>query len=488
MRRVVVVGNGMVGSRFVEDLVAADGDVHVTVLGKEPVAAYNRVLLSSVVAGSKSPALLSIAPQAHPRVEIRIGVAAVAIHAATRTVEDSTGARHAYDELVIAAGSVARIPAIQGVADASGLIPGVFVLKDLADAQGIVAASAGARRAVVLGAGVLGLEVATGLAARGIAVRLVHVADRLMERQLGWEASAVAETSLQRLGIETHVGASLSRVLTTRGRVTSVRLEDGAEVATDLLVMCAGTVPETSLARGAGLACERGIVVDAGMRTSAAGIFAIGDCAQPPEGGRGLVAQGWEQSHTLVAALTGGAGSAPSADSTADVVRVKAAGMALVAMGVCGDFDRADPRYRVLSLKDPEAGRYVEVVVSGGQLVGATCLGDPDVAATLSALYTRHLPVPNDPAQLMIRALSGGGVAASTRDPADVKDADKVCNCNSVTAGQVRHAIDEGCGTVAAIAASTRATTGCGDCTALVAGILGCHTPRNQPASAIKGA
>lgn len=488
MRRVVVVGNGMVGSRFVEDLVAADADVTVTVLGKEPVAAYNRVLLSSVVAGSKSPALLSIAGPAHPRVTILTGLAAVAIHVGTRTVEDAKGGRHPYDELVISAGSVARIPAIQGVADAEGLIPGVFVLKDLADAQGIVAAAVGARRAVVLGAGVLGLEVATGLAARGVAVRLVHVADRLMERQLGWEASAVAESSLQRLGIETHVGASLSRVITTRGRVTSVRLEDGAEVPTDLVVMCAGTIPETSIARGAGLACERGIVVDASMRTSVDHVYAIGDCAQPPEGGRGLVAQGWEQARTLVGHLTGASVDGAAQESTSDVVRVKAAGMALVAMGVCGDFDRADPRYRVLSLKDPEAGRYVEVVVSGGQLVGATCLGDPDVAATLSALYTRHLPVPSDPAQLMIRALAGGGVGTATRDPAEVKDSEKVCNCNTVTAGQVRHAIDEGCDSVGAIASATRATTGCGDCTSLVAGILACHRAINQPATAIKGA
>lgn len=488
MRRVVVVGNGMVGSRFVEDLVTADPDVEVTIIGKEPIPAYNRVLLSSVVAGSKSAAVLSIAAPAHPRVTIKIGVSALAIHKDRATVEDSTGVEHAYDELVIAAGSVARIPPIQGVADAVDLIPGVFVLKDMADAEGIVAAAGRARRAVVLGAGVLGLEVATGLAKRGISVRVVHVAERLMERQLGWEASAVAETSLNRLGIETHVGASLSRVLTTRGKVTSVRLEDGAEILTDMMVMCAGTIPETSLARGAGLACERGIVVDANLRTSAEHIYAIGDCAQPPEGGKGLVAQGWEQARTLVGVLTGARLEAQSVDSTADVVRVKASGMAMVAMGVCGDFDRSDPRYRVLSLKDPEAGRYVEVVVSGGQLVGATCLGDPDVAATLSALYTRHLPVPNDPAQLMIRALSGGGIAAATRAPEDVKDAEKVCNCNSVTAGQIRHAIDEGCDNVKAISGATRATTGCGDCTSLVEGILACHRPLPQSTPATQGA
>lgn len=488
MRRIVVVGNGMVGSRFVEDLVAVDQEVGVTVLGKEPVAAYNRVLLSSVVAGSKSPALLSIAAPHHPRVDIRLGVSAVAVDHARAVVVDSTGAEHSYDDLVIAAGSVARIPAIQGVADSAGLIRGVFVLKDMADAEGIVAAARGARRAVVLGAGVLGLEVATGLAKRGIAVRLVHVAERLMERQLGWEASSIAESSLRRLGIETHVGGSLTRVLTTRGKVTSVRLEGGAEILTDLVVMCAGTIPETSLARAAGLACERGIVVDERLRTSAEHVYAIGDCAQPPEGGRGLVAQGWEQARTLVGVLTGSVAADASPDSTADVVRVKAPGMAMVAMGVCGDFDRSDPRYRVLSLKDPEGGRYVEVVVSGGLLVGATCIGDPDVAATLSALYTRRLPVPNDPAQLMIRALAGGGVGSATRNPEDVKDADKVCNCNSVTAGQVRHSIDEGCDSVGAIAAATRATTGCGDCTSLVEGILSCHTPTQEPIAATKGA
>ena len=419
---------------------------------------------------------------------VLIGVRATSIDRELMIVTDSTGRKHPYAQLVLATGSVARVPAIQGVADSAGLIPGVFVLKDMADAEGIVAAAGNARRAVVLGAGVLGLEVATGLAARGISVRLVHIADRLMERQLGWEASAVAESSLRRLGIESHTGASLSRVITAKGKVTSVRLEDGSQVLTDMVVMCAGTIPETSLARAAGLACEHGVVVDQNMATADAHIFAIGDCAQPPGGGRGLVAQGWEQARTLVEVLTGQSREDQKGEPTSDVVRVKASGMAMVAMGVCGDFDRSDPRYRVLSLKDPEGGRYVEVVVSGGHLVGATCIGDADVAATLSALYTRQLPVPSDPAQLMIRALAGGGVGAATRDPQDLADADKVCNCNTVSAGQIRHAIGEGCTTVKEVAMATRATTGCGDCTSLVEGLLACQSSTQQPAAAIKGA
>ena len=472
MKHYVVIGNGMVGSRFVEELVAADDEAFVTVLGKEDVDAYNRVLLSSVVAGTKSPELLSIAPPVHPRVRVLTGVGAARIDRKASLVVDDNGQSHPYSGLVIASGSAARIPAIQGVADPEGLVHGAFVLKDMADAQGIVAYSGHAKRAVVLGAGVLGLEVATGLAARGVSVRIVHLAERIMERQLGWEASAVAEVSLRKMGIESHVGASIAGVQTTKGRVHSVRLEDGSEVLTDMLIMCCGTIPETGLARKAGLKVDRGIVVDNSMATEDPYIYAIGDCAQPPEGSRGLVAQGWDQASRLVATLTGTRKTGASS-ATSDVVRVKAPGMAMVAMGVCGDFDRSDPRYRVLSLKDPDGARYVEVVVSGGRLVGATCMGDATVAATLSALYTRSMPVPSDPAQLMIRALSGSAASVS-KAPADLDDDDKVCNCNTVTAGAIRTAVSNGCHSIGEVAGATRATTGCGDCTVVVQGLIDC--------------
>ncbi|HET7724155.1 MAG TPA: FAD-dependent oxidoreductase, partial [Propionibacteriaceae bacterium] len=379
MRQVVVVGHGMVGSRFAEDLVAADPQVVVTVLGKEPTPAYNRVLLSSVVAGSKSPDLLSLAAPPHPRLNVLTGVAATRVDRDRRHVVDALGESHPYDVLVLATGSTARIPAVQGVGQAPGLVPGAFVLKDLADAQGIVAATGRARHAIVLGAGVLGLEVATGLVRRGLDVGLVHQADRLMQRHLGWEAAAVAETSLARLGISTHTGASIAGVHVHRGRLTGVRLQNGSVLPTDLLVMCCGTTPEITLATQARLRTAAGVVVDEQSRTSDPAIYAIGDCAEPPRGATGLVAQGWDQAARLVRLLTGDGQRAPG-PTTSDVVRVKAPGMALVAMGVCGDFDRADPRYRVLSLKDPEAGRFVEVVVSGDRLVGATCIGDGEVA------------------------------------------------------------------------------------------------------------
>ncbi|MGL4177787.1 MAG: FAD-dependent oxidoreductase [Dermatophilaceae bacterium] len=518
MRRVVVVGDGMVGSRFVELLVEAAPDVRVTVLGRERVPAYNRVLLSGVVAGSTSPAALSLAPAPHPRVRVLTGVAAVDIDRERAVVRDEHGERHPYDELVLATGSAARVPPIHGVAWEQGLVDGVFVLKDLADATGIVEATGRARRAVVLGAGVLGVEVAGGLAQRGLSVRVVHLADRLMERQLGWEASQVAIASLERLGITTHTGASVVGVTVRRGRLEAVRFADGHQAAADLFVMCCGTVPETVIAQRAGLACERGVLVDAELRSpSDPRVHAIGDCAQPPEGATGLVAQGWQQAARLAAALADGstpdergpdtprgrhrprpsaAGDGPRRSSSAaagghDVVRLKAPGMSVVSMGVNGEVD-PDAGHRVVSLKDPEGGRYVEVVVAQSRLVGATCIGDATVAAALSALYTRGLPVPDDPALLLVRTLAGAASSVVQRDPHDLADDDRVCTCNSVSAGRVRDAVRAGCASVSDVARETRASTGCGDCASVVAALLASAAaspePISQPSTLVRSA
>ncbi|MGL5908756.1 MAG: FAD-dependent oxidoreductase, partial [Phycicoccus sp.] len=480
-----------------ELLVDAASDVRVTVLGQEPVPAYNRVLLSGLVAGSTSSAALSLAPPAHPRVRVLTGTAAVDVDRGRQVVRDEHGEEHGYDELVLATGSAPRVPPIHGVAWEEGFVDGVFVLRDLADATGIVEAAGRARRAVVLGAGVLGVEVAGGLAQRGLSVRVVHLAGRLMERHLGWEASQVAIAGLERLGITTHTDASVAGVTVRRGRLEAVRFADGHQAAADLFVMCCGTVPETVLAQRAGLTCERGVLVDSELRSpSDPHVHAIGDCAQPPEGSTGLVAQGWQQAARLAAGLAGRsvplrrldappgqrpAGrqdavgvNRPTSSATAvgghDVVRLKAPGMSVVSMGVSGEIDSAG--HRVVSLKDPEGGRYVEVVVAGGRLVGATCIGDATVAAALSALYTRGLPVPEDPALLLVRTLAGATSPVVQSSPGDLADEDRVCTCNSVSAGRVRDAVRAGCASVADVARETRASTGCGDCASVVAGLL----------------
>ncbi|WP_061962417.1 FAD-dependent oxidoreductase [Demequina flava] len=471
---VIVIGHGMVGSQFVEDLLASDEHAHVTVLGREPTGPYNRVLLSSVVAGATDPSMLAMSAASGDRVRVLDGVAAVDIDRDARTVTDSRGDVHRYDRLVFATGSQARVPDIHGIATDRGLIPGVTVLKDLADATGIVKRIPKARRAVVLGAGVLGLEVATGLAARGIAVTLVHHSGRVMERQLGDAAANIATGSLAKLGVRVVTETSVAEALDRRGVLQSVRLTDGTQVLCDLLVMCAGTQPSTSLARRAGLPCERGIVVDDALASPADDrVFAIGDCAQPPEGGTGLVAQGWDQGSRLVALWTGRADAGrESDDDLTNVVRVKAQGLDLVTMGLSGKFDHGERELRAVRISDPAVGRFVEVVVSHGLLVGATVVGDKACAAELSAMYSRMTPVPPDPAHLIVRPLASAASAAVNTDPAQLGDDDTVCQCNTVSKGRICSAIDDGCASVDDVARATRAGTGCGDCRSVVAALI----------------
>ncbi|MFV0286646.1 MAG: FAD-dependent oxidoreductase [Demequina sp.] len=486
--KVVVIGHGMVGSRFAEDLIARDADARVTVLGREAAGPYNRVLLSSVVAGKVAPESLAMSAVAGERATVLDGVHAIEIDRAARTVLDSRGDLHAYDRLVLATGSAARIPDIHGIATDRGLMPGVSVLKDVADAHSILARIPKARRAVVLGAGVLGLEVATGLAARGIAVTLVHHSGRVMERQLGDAAAQIATGSLAKLGVKVVTETSVAAAIDRRGQLSAVRLTDGTEALTDLLVMCAGTIPEAALARRAGLPCDRGILVGGDLASLVdPHVYAIGDCAQPPEGGSGLVAQGWEQASRLVDALTGASvpvrkPSDDDGDPTA-IVRVKALGLDVVTMGLSGKFDHGERELRAVRMADPSIGRFVEVVVSHGLLVGATVVGDKECASRLSAMYTRMMPVPADPAHLIVRPLAAAAPAAATAVE-DMDDDATVCQCNTVSKGAICAAIADGCSSVDAVAKATRASTGCGDCRSQVARLIEATPTTKVPALA----
>ncbi len=482
--RVVVVGYGMVGSRFVEDLLDRDpqGRVAVTVLGAEAYQPYNRVLLSELVAGAVDVATLALGSGDHPRAVVHPGTSAVAVDRAGRLVLASDGRWHPYDVLVLATGSSARILPLPGM---DPMPAGVHPLRTLDDAREIVAATMNAHRAVVVGGGVLGLEVATGLRKRGLCVSLVHGAPHLMERQLDAEAAGVVADGLERLGIAVRTGTFTTHVEVDDGRVTGVGLGDEVLPA-ELVVVCAGTVAEVRLARESGLDVERGVVVGEDLATPAdPRVFAIGDCAQPPEGGTGLIAQGWDQARRLAVLLAariaaGGPDAVPAPDADADasppphaagtdLVRLKAHGLDVVAMGVCGPGRRARG-LRVVRLTDPDGGRHLEMVVADGRLVGATLVGAGPVGADLTAAYTRATPLPADPATLLMRPVAG--LATPAPSPTLMPDRTTVCRCNGVTKKDVVTCWRGGADTVAEVARGTRATTGCGGCTDVVSGIL----------------
>jgi len=507
--RLVVVGNGMVGSRFVEELTArdVDGRFDITVLGAEVYRPYNRVLLSEVVAGRADLLGLEL-PRAEDRARVHLGATVTGIDRHRRRVETDAG-RFGFDALVLATGAAARIPVVPGM---EGDLPaGVHPLRTLDDAREIVAATSNAARAVVVGGGVLGLEVACGLAGRGLDVTLIHGGRGVMDRQLDTGAGQVAQGSLARLGVRCWTDTQMLAVQSVGGRVTSVAVEGcppggtrddapaGADIDADLVVLACGTTPEHAVAKAAGLATRQGIRVGPDLASiSDPDVYAIGDCAEPPEGATGLIAQGWEQARRLATQLTESAsvavphdGGRPSlavrvgsvmvaremrgssegspAVSGSDVVTVKARGLDIVAMGVCGA-RAAEPMHRVLRLDDPEAGRHVEVVVAEGQLVGATCVGSPDLAADLVATYTRRIPVASDPAMLFLRPAAPPSATAT--GPEQMPARATVCSCNSVSKSEIVDCWHAGARSVEDVARATRATTGCGGCKQVVCGVL----------------
>ena len=484
MSHIVVIGYGMVGSRFVEDLTAADteGTHLVTVLGEEACEPYNRVLLSDVVAGSRGLSAITLPSSPHPRVTVQRGVAVRSIDRERQDVVLTDDSRIPYDELVIATGAAARVPPIPGIAGPS-LPGGVHVLRSIDAAREIIAATLNARRAIVLGGGVLGLEAASGLAQRDLAVTVVHPAPALMERQLDEGASRVVESTLRRTGIDQRVGVGADEVVVEDGHLQRVRLSNGEVLAADLLVISTGTIANAALAADAGLEVDRGIVIDTDLTTSDPHIHAIGDCAQPAGGASGLVAQGWEQARRLADLLTD---NDPEAVTTGvgDVVKPKTHGVDIVTMGVCGSGRVDDPGLRVVQLSDPTAGRHLEIVVRDGLLAGATAIGAGRVGTDLITSYTRRTPLPADPAHLLLSAIAPTAAKTTQDSPALVPDRATICRCNGVTKGDIRAEFATGATTLEQVADSTRATTGCGGCTDAVCGILDWLSAGDAPSQA----
>jgi assimilatory nitrate reductase electron transfer subunit len=469
----------MVGHRFAEEVLRLDPDADVTLVGEEPYEPYNRVLLSEIVAGRTELAALSL-PDV-PGARALRGVRATALDPATRRLALDDGSTLAWDELVLAVGARARVLPLAGL-DAGGgrLVGGAHVLRTVDDARAVVAGALNARRACVVGAGAIGVEVACGLRRRGLDVIVLASREGVLDRDLDPRVSAVATRTLRDLGVEVVPQAGVRAVDVAHGHVDAVVLGDGTRVATDLLVLATGSVPRTELAVEAGLTVRHGIVVDADLRTSEPGVSAVGDCAETPDGVSGLVAPGWAQAEALAARLVRDR-AVPRLPVQGAAMRLKAVGLDVVTAGTRASTAHEDDR--VLALDDAGARRYVEVVVRQGTLVGMTCVGAPELAARLSVQLDRPGIVPADPLQLLV-----GAPEDQPGSPTTMPSSTTVCRCNGVTKADVVGAWDTGCCTIDDVVAETRATTGCGGCRSLVCGLVEWLQEVDPPAPAAVGA
>jgi assimilatory nitrate reductase electron transfer subunit len=467
-RKIVIVGYGMAGARLAEEIRRRDTEnVAVTVLGAEPHHAYNRILLSSVVGGGMTPEMVRLHDpdwaQRHD-VDLRISTTVAGVDRAERKVTLTDGSTVDYDALVLATGSRPWVPPCEGLLVDGVLAPGAVAFRTLDDCEQILAASKPGAPVAVVGGGLLGLEAARGLASRGNLVTVVHPVGHLMERQLDPGAGQVLAATMATLGIEVRLNVKAARYVPGDG----LKLDDGSHVPADLVVVSAGVIPETTLARDAGLTVDRGIVVDDSLRTSDFRVHAIGDCAQHPGTISGLVQPAWEQAEVLADLLTG-ARPASRYRGTPVVTRLKAKDVDLAALGdVHAEVDSADAE--VLCLADPTRGRYAKLVLRDDRVAGAIMLGAPDAAATITQLYDRGIPVPSDRIALLLgRALPPG--ASVAHSPADLPAATTVCRCNTVSKSQLVKAWRSGARGVSGLATATRATTGCGGCRDTVSAI-----------------
>ncbi len=367
-QRLVVVGNGMAGMRTVEELLRLDADMYdITVFGAEPRVNYNRILLSPVLAGEKQAEDIVLHPRAwydEHGITLHAGDPVVSIDRRRRIVRARSGQEVTYDRLLLATGSSPFIVPVPGAK-----LDGVIGFRDLDDVDTMLAAARRGGSAVVIGGGLLGLEAANGLLRQGMAVTVVHLTDSLMNQQLDPQAALLLKTALERRGLRILLGAQTEAIL-GEGKVEAVRFTDGLEVAADLVVMAAGVRPNVTLAREAGLHCERAIVVDDTLQTYDPRVYAVGECVQHRKATFGLVAPIWDQARVCAAHLAGLGHRRYVQQATA--TKLKVTGIDLYSAGDIVGLEGSED----LVLRDRHAGVYKRLVLSGGRVTGAVLYGD----------------------------------------------------------------------------------------------------------------
>lgn len=470
MRRVVVVGNGMAGARLADELRRRDATLKITVIGEEPHPAYNRVLLSTVIGGGLGVDAVRLYPpgwHARHRVRLCTGVRVTEIDRQRSTVTTDDGGVHRYDTLVLATGSLSWTPPTTNLAAPDGtLAPGAVAFRTADDCERILRTAAPGVRVAVLGGGLLGVEAARGLVRRGVDVTVLHPVGHLMERQLDAAGGGVLAVALRELGVTVRLNVLATRYEPTMpGR--GLWLDDGSFQPADLVVVAAGVRARIGLARNAGLAVGTGIQVDDELRSiTDPRVRAVGECAEHAGVVHGLVQPGWEQARVLADLLTG---ADPTARYTGSrpVARLKARDVDLATMGETFT-EHGDRGAEVVRLEDVARGRYAKLVLRDERVAGAILLGCPEAAAAVTQLYDSGAPVPADRLGLLV---GRGGAGPAQLPPALLPNRSIICRCNSVTKGQLSTAWLAGAHTPAALAAATRAGTGCGSCADTVASI-----------------
>jgi len=388
----VIVGNGMAAARLVDELAkVALGRYAIAVIGDEPRLAYNRVLLSSVLAGETASQDIELRPASWWRdrgVTLKYGCTATEIDVGRRELKIENDESVPFSKLVLTTGSSPLRLNVPG-AD----LAGVHTFRDSRDVDLLLTLAAQKKRVVVVGGGLLGLEAAYGLAKAGAPVTLVHLMDRLMERQLDAPAAELLKSLVERKGIEVLLNANTASIHGVT-HVEGVELAGGRLIPADAVIFAAGIRPNIALAKEAGIAVNRGIVVDDHLQTAASDVFAIGECAEHRGICYGLVEPAYEQARVLARHL---AGREASYGGSTVATNLKVSGVSVFS---AGDFIGGDGSETIV-LSDLNHGTYKKLVISGGRLTGAVLIGDVGDALWYLELIRARQPTQGIRADMM---------------------------------------------------------------------------------------
>lgn len=466
MEKLVVVGNGMAGIACVEEILKYSPRFDITVFGDETHVNYNRILLSSVLAGEKAQEEITLNPLDWYRghgIRLRLGVRVVDVDAEQRTVTGDDGHVTDWDKLLLATGSSPFIPPVPGLDK-----KGVFVFRTLDDTRSILEAAAPGTRAAVIGGGLLGLEAARGLQVRGCEVSVIHLMDTLMNMQLDATGGGYLKQRIEELGVRVLLGKG-TKAIHGNGHVEGIEFQDGETLACDMVIVACGIRPNVELGRKAGLEVNRGIVVNDFMETSHPGIFAVGECVEHKGTVYGLVAPLIEQGKVLAATITGHRGLTYKGSLLASKLKIMG-----VSVFSAGSLDESRPATEVVRYEDPALGIYKKLVLREDRLAGVVLVGD----ASDDHRYMSWLRSAADLTSQRKSLLFPAPAADQGIDVAQMPDSEAVCGCMGVTKGAIISAIhDQGVNTLSQLKECTRASTGCGSCTRLCEQLLRAVAP-----------
>jgi nitrite reductase (NADH) large subunit len=464
--KLIIIGNGMAPGRMLEHLLEdAPGRYTVTIFNAEPRVNYDRIMLSPVLSGEKDYEEIIIHGDGwyiKNGIVLYKGHKVVAIDRAAKTVTSNHGVTESYDKLVIATGSTPFILPVPG-----NNLAGVLTYRDLDDVNAMLLAAQSRAKAVVIGGGLLGLEAAAGLEARGMDVTVLHLMPTLMERQLDPAAGYLLQRAVEARGIKVITKASTKAIL-GEGRAEAVELADDRKIPATLVVMAAGIKPNAWLAKEAGLEVNRGIIVDAGMITSDPDILAIGECAEVEGHTYGLVAPLYEMARVAAGNLAGADNAAFVHSDTA--TKLKVTGIDVFSVG---DFAEGEDREEII-LRDASAGLYRRLVLKDNRIIGSVLFGDTLDGAWFTDLKKREVDISDMRDTLIFgQAYQGGPPLDPMAAVAALPDDAEICGCNGVCKGKISGAIaGKNLTSLDDVRAHTKASASCGSCTGLVEQLL----------------